>query len=224
MGVAAHNRGDKLSEKTVNTGRTMVNTGRTRDAVRTRTALLDAALEVFIRDGYAAAATEEIVALAGVTRGALYHHFANKRELFRGVIERLQNTAAETLIPAERIDDPWEAFSAAVLASLDVVNDPATRRLVLIEAPAVLGWAEVRESHRDSTLRKTERMLAALDGSDGMGSVRISVTAHLLVAAVEEAMLYLAHSDDPRRDRSVVQDELLRILATARSRSTAPHP
>jgi len=199
-----------LSEKTTNNGRI-------RDAARTRTALLEAALEVFVRDGYAEAATEEIVAVAGVTRGALYHHFANKRELFRGVIEHLQKEAESTLVPDEPIDDPWAAFTAAVLASLDVVNDQATRRLVLIEAPAVLGWAEVRESHRDSTLRSIERMLATQDRSYTESSVRSSVLAHLLVAAVEEAMLYLAHSDDPQRDRPVVQSELLRMLDTARA-------
>lgn len=190
--------------------------GRIRDAERTRTALLDAALEVFLRDGYAAAATEEIVAVAGVTRGALYHHFANKRELFRGVITRIQKAAEETLIPAEPVDDPWEAFTAAVVASLDAVYDQSTRRLLLIEAPAVLGWAEVRETHRNSTLRGLQRMLAELDPEESESSTRTSVLAHLLVAAVEEAMLYLAHSDDPARDRPEVQAQLLKVLGAAR--------
>ncbi|WP_242411681.1 TetR/AcrR family transcriptional regulator [Rhodococcus pyridinivorans] len=85
------------------------NTGRLRDAARTRTALLDAAREVFLRDGYAAAATEEIVSVAGVTRGALYHHFADKRDLFRGVIERLQSEAESSLVPAEPVEDAWGA-------------------------------------------------------------------------------------------------------------------
>ncbi|WP_408015927.1 TetR/AcrR family transcriptional regulator [Rhodococcus chondri] len=187
-----------------------------RDAERTREALLDAALEVFLRDGYATAATEEIVAVAGVTRGALYHHFANKRDLFRGVIMRIQKEAEESLVPEEPVDDPWEGFTAAVLASLDAVYDQATRRLLLIEAPAVLGWAEVRETHRNSSLRSLERMLVAVDPEETESSIRTSVLAHLLVAAVEEAMLYLAHSDDPARDRPQVQAQLLKILAVVR--------
>jgi len=193
------------------------NTGRVRDATRTRTALLDAAQEVFLRDGYAAAATEDIVAVAGVTRGALYHHFANKRDLFRGVVERLQKEAEETLHPSAPLADPWDGFTEAVLASLDVVYDQATRRLLLIEAPAVLGWTEVREAHRHSTLRVLEEMLVEL-GPDThrTTSTRTSVLAHLLVAAVEEAMLYLAHSDDPVGDRPTVQAELLRLLDAAR--------
>lgn len=210
MGVATH-----TGEKTVL--KKVAHTGRVRDATRTRSALLDAAQEVFLRDGYAAAATEEIVAVAGVTRGALYHHFANKRDLFRGVVERIQKEAAETLVPTEPYGDPWEGFTAAVLASLDVVSDPATRRLLLIEAPAVLGWAEVREAHRHSTLRAIEGMLATLDPDTHRSlSTRTSVLAHLLVAAVEEAMLYLAHSDDPVGDRPTVQSELMRLLDAAR--------
>nr|WP_016933408.1 TetR/AcrR family transcriptional regulator [Rhodococcus sp. R1101] len=188
-----------------------------RDAARTRTALLDAALEVFLRDGYAAAATEEIVSVAGVTRGALYHHFADKRDLFRGVIERIQKEAEGSLAPVEPIEDAWEGFTSAVLASLDAVYDQATRRLLLIEAPAVLGWTEVRETHRHSSLKSIERTLVTVDPDVyEMSSTRTSVLAHLLIAAVEEAMLCLAHSDDPVRDRPAVEGELLRLLEAAR--------
>ena len=104
-----------------------------------------------------------------------------------------------------------------MLASLDAVYDPATRRLLLIEAPAVLGWADVRETHRNSSLKAIERMIATLDpGSYEIGATRTSVLAHLLVAAVEEAMLYLSHSDDPVRDRPTVQGELLRLLESVK--------
>jgi len=178
---------------------------------------LDAAREVFLRDGYAAAATEEIVSVAGVTRGALYHHFADKRDLFRGVIERIQTEAEGSLVPEEPVEDAWEGFTQAVLASLDVVYDLATRRLLLIEAPAVLGWTEVREAHRHSSLKAIERTLVNLDpGTYEESSTRTSVLAHLLIAAIEEAMLCLAHSDDPVRDRPAVQGELLRLLESVR--------
>lgn len=191
------------------------NAVRIRDAVRTRAALLDAATEVFLRDGYAAAATEEIVAVAGVTRGAFYHHFANKRDLFRGVVERMQVETEETLAAIEG-SDPWESFTAAVLASLDVVYDPAIRRLLLIEAPAVLGWAEVREGHRKNTIMITERALRAIARRSGEPAPQSSALAHMIVAAVEEAMLYLAHSDDPIRERPEVQAQLLQLLEGVR--------
>jgi AcrR family transcriptional regulator len=213
-------QGEVFDGAAATTGETMVSeklgtTGRIRDAARTRTALLDAALGVFGRDGYADAATEEIAAVAGVTRGALYHHFANKRELFRGVIERIQKEAEDALVPIEPFDDPWEAFIGAVPASLDAMYDPVMRRLLLIEAPAVLGWTEVREA-RNSSLRSIERMLESFETDRSAPSIRAAVRAHLLVAAVEEAMRYLAHSDDPHRDRGVVQTELLEVVQRIR--------
>lgn len=190
--------------------------GRIRDAARTRAALLDAAQEIFLRDGYAAAATEEIVVHAGVTRGALYHHFANKRELFRGVIERIQLEAEATLGTPAIDATPWEVFVHAVFASLDTVYDQATRRLLLIEAPAVLGWAEVREVHRKSTIARVERSLVAIARADGVAPPASQALAHLLLAAIEEAMLYLAHSDDPVRDRPDVEAQLIRLLGVVR--------
>ncbi|MCK8673310.1 TetR/AcrR family transcriptional regulator [Rhodococcus sp. NPDC003382] len=192
------------------------NSGRVRDAVRTRAALLDAAQEIFLRDGYAAAATEEIVVQAGVTRGALYHHFANKRELFRGVIERIQLEAEETLGKQDPETSEWESFSRAILATLDTVYAPATRRLLLIEAPAVLGWTEVRETHRHTSIRRIEHSLRAIARENGDLSEPSPVMAHLLLAAIEEAMLYLAHSDDPVRDRPEVEAQLMRLLDVVR--------
>lgn len=192
------------------------NSGRIRDAARTRAALLDAAQEIFLRDGYAAAATEEIVVQAGVTRGALYHHFANKRELFRGVIERIQIMAESTLGVQESAASQWEGLTRAVLASLDTVYDTATRRLLLIEAPAVLGWTEVRETHRNTTIRRIEGALAAIARENGEPQRPSPVLAHLLLAAIEEAMLYLAHSDEPVRDRPDVEAQLMRLLDVAR--------
>lgn len=192
------------------------NSGRVRDAVRTRAALLDAAQEIFLRDGYAAAATEEIVVQAGVTRGALYHHFANKRELFRGVIERIQLAAEETLGTYNPEITQWEGLTRAVLATLDSVYDQATRRLLLIEAPAVLGWTEVRETHRRSTISRIERSLRAIARENGESTQASPVMAHLLLAAIEEAMLYLAHSDDPVRDRPEVEAQLMRLLDVLR--------
>lgn len=198
------------------------NSGRIRDAARTRAALLDAAQEIFLRDGYAAAATEEIVVQAGVTRGALYHHFANKRELFRGVIERIQLEAEATLGAHKSEATKWEGLSRTVMAALDSVYDPATGRLLLIEAPAVLGWAEVRETHRNSTIGRIERTLTAIARENGESQQASPVLAHLLLAAIEEAMLYLAHSDDAVRDRPEVEAQLMRILDVVRRPASVP--
>jgi AcrR family transcriptional regulator len=195
--------------------RTTEPNGHVRNAARTQAALLDAALQVFLRDGYGGATTEEIVDRAGVTRGALYHHFANKRELFRGVIERTQREIAEALMPTGPADDSWEAFVRVVLTALDSVHDPATRRLLLIEAPAVLGWADIRKAQEPLLLSIAAMLEPFETGHHREPSIRASLLARLLLAAVEEAMLYLAHTDNPKRDRRIVQAEVRRILENA---------
>lgn len=111
----------------------------------TRTALLTAARALFADQGYAATGTPEIVAAAGVTRGALYHHFADKIELFRAVIEAEHAAlaaaiAAATMAPVDAIASLIDGGAAYLVA----MNAPGRRRLLLVEAPAVLGQAEAR--------------------------------------------------------------------------------
>ena len=102
--------------------------------------------ELFAERGYAGVGTEEIVARAGVTRGALYHHFADKSDLFRAVHEELEQrwwpTSATSI---GGIDDPRELIVTGVRAFLDACTDPAVMRIALLDAPAVLGWGEWRE-------------------------------------------------------------------------------
>src|SRR2546421_10255411 len=108
----------------------------------TREALIAAARELFAERGYAAVGTEEIVRAAGVTRGALYHHFAGKRELFEAVHEDDERQLVER-IAASAIStsaDPLQALHAGAQAFLDACEDPAVQRIALVDAPSVLGW------------------------------------------------------------------------------------
>ncbi|HMG26405.1 MAG TPA: TetR family transcriptional regulator, partial [Acidimicrobiia bacterium] len=112
----------------------------------TRSALLAAARELFTDRGYAATSTTEIVARAGVTRGALYHHFSAKHDLFRAVFEQLEaevtdHVAQEALAGV----DPLEQLRVGSRAYLDVCLDPAVQRVVLVEGPSVLGWETWQE-------------------------------------------------------------------------------
>src|SRR5215212_7250984 len=112
----------------------------------TRDALVRAGCELFAERGYAAVGTEEIVARAGVTRGALYHHFVDKRDLFRAVHEQLEQAlVADIGARIGGIEDPWKLMETGVRAFLDACTDPAVMRIALLDAPAVLGWAEWRE-------------------------------------------------------------------------------
>lgn len=124
----------------------MVDRGRNPErAERTRTALLDAARRLFAEDGYAATSTPDVAVAAGLTRGALYHHFRDKQDLFRGVVEREQTAVAAAIeVASGDRDDPVDAVRAGGEAFLDAMADEGRRRILLIDGPAVLGVEEMR--------------------------------------------------------------------------------
>src|SRR6266508_1508108 len=113
------------------------------EARATRDALIEAALALFTERGYAGVGTEEIVARAKVTRGALYHHFEAKRDLFRAVFERVEADLMERIGAkiggAER---PWDLMLTGMRSFLDACEEPAVKQISLTDAPAVLGWEE----------------------------------------------------------------------------------
>ena len=112
----------------------------------TRTALSAAARQLFTERGYAATSTTEIVERAGVTRGALYHHFAAKDELFRAVFEQLEGEVTEHVAhEALTSPDPLEQLRRGTRAYLDACIDPAVQRVVLLDGPSVLGWETWQE-------------------------------------------------------------------------------
>src|SRR4051812_32844661 len=153
---------------------------RVAEARATREALIDAALELFTKRGYADVGTEEIVARAKVTRGALYHHFEDKRDLFRAVFERVEEDLMARIGQSmEAVDDPWQLMLAGVAAFLDACEEPAVKRISLTDAPAVLGWSEWREIDNRHGLGLTR---AALQGAVDAGVMRpipVDAMAHL---------------------------------------------
>src|SRR5437763_12122149 len=112
----------------------------------TRAALVDAAQALFAERGFADTPTEAVVKAAGVTRGALYHHFTDKADLFRAVYERLeQRVVAEVEKAVAGITDPLAVLHRGADAFLDACLEPAVQRIVILEGPAVLGWETWRE-------------------------------------------------------------------------------
>ena len=136
------------------------------EARATREALIQAALELFTERGYAGVGTEEIVSRAKVTRGALYHHFTDKRDLFRAVFERVEGDLMERIgATMEGADDAWNLMVAGMRAFLDACEEPAVKQISLIDAPAVLGWEEWREIDNRHGLGLTRAALqGAVDG------------------------------------------------------------
>ena len=188
------------------------------DAQATRDALIRAALELFTKRGYARVGTEEIVARAKVTRGALYHHFEDKRDLFRAVFERVEAELMERIgATMEAVDDPWELMVAGMRSFLDACEEPAVKQISLTDAPAVLGWQEWREIDNRHGLGLTR---AALQGAVDAGVLRpiaVEPMAHLFVAALSEAAFVIAHADHPRKARAEVEQALRQLVEGLRA-------
>jgi AcrR family transcriptional regulator len=188
------------------------------EAQATRDALIRAGLELFTKSGYASVGTEEIVARAKVTRGALYHHFADKRDLFRAVFERVEGDLMERIgAHMEATDDPWELMLAGMRSFLDACEEPAVKQVALTDAPSVLGWQEWREIDNRHGLGLTR---AALQGAVDAGVLRpiaVEPMAHLFVAALSEAAFVIAYADRPRKARAEVEGALVQLVEGLRA-------
>jgi AcrR family transcriptional regulator len=188
------------------------------EARATRDALVQAALELFTERGYAGVGTEEIVARAKVTRGALYHHFRDKRDLFRAVHERVERELMERVAARmEGADGPWELMMTGMRSFLDACDEPAVKQIALTDAPAVLGWAEWREIDNDHGLGLTRAALSGAIDAGAMRPVAVDPMAHLLVAALSEAAFVIANSDHPRKARKEVEGALVDLLEGLRT-------
>ena len=179
----------------------------------TRAALIDAARALFSERGYAAVSTEEIVQAAGVTRGALYHHFKDKQDLFAAVVEGIEHQTIEHVAAAAVAEtDPWEQQRAAVGAFLDTCLDPAVQRIVLTDAPSVLGLATWREIEARHGLALVRAGLQLVMDAGLIEEQPIEPLAHMLLGAMAEAGLLIAQAEDPVAARQEVGDSLDRIL------------
>jgi AcrR family transcriptional regulator len=188
------------------------------EARATREALIDAALELFTERGYAEVGTEEIVARAKVTRGALYHHFTDKRDLFRAVFERVEGDLMQRIGATMKVaEDPWELMVAGMRAFLDACEEPAVKQISLTDAPAVLGWEEWREIDNRHGLGLTRAALAGAVEAGVLRPVPLETMSHLLVAALSEAAFVIANSDDPTTAREETEAALVQLLEGLRA-------
>ncbi|MDX6587183.1 MAG: hypothetical protein QOI31_1656 [Solirubrobacterales bacterium] len=181
----------------------------------TRAKLIEVGIELFSERGYAAVGTEEIVDRAKVTRGALYHHFGDKRDLFRAVHEELEQQIVAGIgaaLQANPREDPLEALDVAAGAVLDVALDSKIARVTLIDAPSVLGWEEWREIDVRYGLGLTEAVLNAAIESGRIAKQPVRPLAHLLVAAVGEAAIMVATANDPKQARKDIEPAMRSLL------------
>jgi AcrR family transcriptional regulator len=184
----------------------------------TRAELLRVARELFAERGYASVGTEEIVRAAKVTRGALYHHFADKKDLFRAVHEQVEAELVEAI--GQRIgpiEDPWELLVTGVDVFLDECADPVFMRISLLDAPAVLGWRDWREIDERYGLALVSASLGNAMDAGVLARQDLRSLSHLLLAALGEAAFLIANSDDPKAARKNVEPPLMALLEGLRA-------
>ncbi len=183
----------------------------------TRRALLDAARTTFADKGYAEVTIEEVVRGAKMTRGALYHHFGDKRLLLRAVVEEIEDEIDALVEGAAkeahaRSGDPLEAMMAGHYAFLDACLRPEVRRILLLDGPAVLGWEEWREIDANHAVAQIEAGLEFLMDHGVIEKQSVGPLAHLLHGATVEAAMYVAFSGEKEKAREEIGRALRRLL------------
>ena len=187
-------------------------------AADTRETLIAAARALFANPGFAEVALETIVREAGVTRGALYHHFADKTELFAAVFEQVEGEMAARMaeaVAAARETDPVEVMRLGTRFWLDACADPEVQRIVLMDAPAVLGWERWTEIGQRYNIGVVTALLADAIDSGRIPTQPVEATALTMLGAVREATLYIARAKNQRqarKDAGAVMDRLIDSL------------
>ena len=179
----------------------------------TRQELVEAATRLFAERGYEDTSIDAVLGETGVSRGALYHHFAGKEALFEAVLEAVERDVAQAVLDSVAgITDPVEALRQGTKTWLDLTDDPVVRRVSLIDAPSVVGWEKWRgidERHGFGLMKH------ALESLAEAGHVRpelVDVLAHMLLAALVEVALLVARSDDPAAAKEAGEGAIEELL------------
>ncbi|MEU2432072.1 TetR/AcrR family transcriptional regulator [Streptomyces sp. NPDC007861] len=187
----------------------------------TRRALLSEGRRRFAADGYRGVVLTEVAQAVGVTKGAAYHHFESKAGLFHAVVaDVVQELGDRVAAAAEEVSDPWEQLRAGCRAFLAAGSDPSMRRIVLVDAPTVLGWEEWRALDEESSARHLRDALSTLVETGVITAQPVEPLAQILSGAMNEAALWVARSGSPEALDSAVEtlDRLLAGLRTHRAK------
>ena len=184
----------------------------------TKKALVDVALELFSQQGYAGTSLDEIVAGARVTKGALYHHFKGKQELFEAAFVTVEDQAAERIRRAIRATrDPWEKALTGLREFLAVTRTDAYRRIVIQEGPAVLGYERFREHEERSTFGLVQDIVASLLSAYELPTATIEAFTRIFFGAMSAAGAAVSTADDPEQASDDAEGAIVLVLAGIRS-------
>ena len=181
----------------------------------TKRALVDVAGKLFTDRGYAGTSLDEIVAGARVTKGALYHHFSGKQALFEAVFEHIEVDAAKSIRKAVRDNkDPWEKGLSGLRAFLSVVQQPAYRRIVIADGPAILGYERFREQEERSTFGIVSEIVSSVLSASTyeLEDSMVETFSRIFFGAMSAAGSSVSESDDPTLASAKVETAIAFIL------------
>jgi AcrR family transcriptional regulator len=185
---------------------------RAAQAAGTRRDLLLHARKLFAQKGYVESSTDEVVRRAKVTKGALYHHFANKLELYRAVVEDMERElVAQMSTAAGAAQQPQKKLEAACRAYLDACLDSSLTRILVLEAPVVLGWKEWCALAHQHEIAALAAYLESVVAKSTTGEQPLEM-AHVLLGALNTAARVIAQADDPVKARTQVEGTIDRLL------------
>ncbi|BBZ17807.1 TetR/AcrR family transcriptional regulator [Mycolicibacterium gadium] len=181
---------------------------------QTRSDLVDAGRALFVEKGYFGTSISDLVTRSGVgTRGAFYHHFKDKAELFRAVFEDVErDLTLRSLASPPPGADAWERLSTGMRGFLESALEPEVQRVMLLDGPVVLGWQTLRAIEEGNSIALINEMVAEAIADGIIDDHPVGELTHLLVAAVEEAALLVAHADKPAKARERATQVLDRLL------------
>jgi AcrR family transcriptional regulator len=188
----------------------------------TRDQLVAVATELFAANGYDGTSIEAVLGRAGVSRGSLYHHFPNKEALFEAALAAVEvRIGAETLAAAANAPDSVAALRAGCLAWIRLAGDPVVQRIVLVDAPSVLGWERWREIEQENALGALTAGVQVAADEGRVPPELVAILAHMLLAMVNEVALLIARSPDRAADQptaeAAVDEVLTRLLGGDRA-------
>ena len=183
----------------------------------TRGQLIEVATSLFADHGYEGTSIEAVLAAAGVSRGALYHHFAGKEALFTAVLEAVSDRVTAEVTEAIRdCTEPVDAMRTGAMAWIDLAGDPVIQRVMLVDAPSVLGWERWRAMDEGRTVGAMQAMLQAVSDSGRLPQELVVPFSHMILAALDEAAMVVARAPDSRaalaESRQAVEELLNRLL------------
>ena len=182
--------------------------------VSTRDRLVAVARALFASEGYENTSTDRVLAEAGVSRGALYHHFENKEALFTAVLEVVEEEIMGAALAASaEVPDPVEGLRVAFRSFLQKACEPDVRQIVLVDAHSVVGWQKWREIEGRYGLGLLRQGLMVVAAQGAIASTMVDVYAHVLLAALIEVAFLVAWAADPAAEAERGNQALDRLLS-----------